>query len=100
MYANGRIRRYIVNYREYKNHYQWHDDGEEGKSINVSSSENQLVLSGLDGGRKYQVAVAAYTVDFGPRSEWETIMVGKCAILNSYFIQVRINTNRYARFLL
>lgn len=98
MYANGEIRRYIVSYREYKNHYQWHDDGEEGKSINVSSSENQLVLSGLDGGRKYQFAVRAYTVDFGPRSEWETIMVGKYAILHSYFIQIRVNTNRCVRF--
>ena len=85
MSANGQVRRYIVSYREYKNHYQWYDDGEEGKSINVSSSENQLVLGGLDGGRKYQIAVAAYTIDFGPQSDWQTIMVGKwvcCTVIS------------------
>lgn len=78
MEANGQVRGYTVHCREWKNHYQWSDDGGKGNSINVSSSENHLVLSGLDGGRKYQIAVSAFTVDFGPHSEWQTIMVGKC----------------------
>ena len=78
MEANGQVRGYTVHYREWKNHYQWWDDEEKGKSINVSSSDNQLVLRELDRGRKYQIAVSAFTVDFGPHSEWQTIMVGKC----------------------
>jgi len=81
MYANGQIRMYVIYYREWRHHYHWHDDGELGKVVNVSSSENQLVLNDLDGGRVYQVAVAAYTIDFGPRSEWETFQVGEYVLL-------------------
>lgn len=75
--ANGHIRGYIVYCRVFKNYYHWHDDGELGKSVNVSSSETQIVLSGLDGGRLYQVSVLAYTIDMGPRSEWIKVLVGK-----------------------
>lgn len=76
-YANGDLRGYLVYYREYKNQYEWSpDDGELGESVNVSSSETQVVLNDLDGGRKYQISVAAFTVDVGPRSEWQAIIIG------------------------
>lgn len=78
-YANGQLRGYLIYFRAYKREYEWHDDGELGQILNVSLSETHVVLSGLDGGRKYQISVAAFTVDVGPRSEWETILVGKCA---------------------
>lgn len=68
---------YTVYVRHYKDEYDWHDDGELGRSINVSSSESHVVLNNVEGGRRYQVSVAAFTVDWGPRSDWETFMVGK-----------------------
>lgn len=68
---------YTVYVRHYKHEYEWHDDGELGRSINVSSSESHVVLNNLEGGRRYQVSVAAFTVAWGPRSDWETFMVGK-----------------------
>lgn len=90
-FANGELRGYFVYIREYKNHYEWSDDGELGTSINVSHSETQVVLDDLDGGRKYQISVAAFTVDVGPRSEWQTIVVGKCEFLFS----ILFNKPRY-----
>ena len=81
VHANGEIRLYVVYLREWRHHYRWYDDDELARVVNVSSSDNQLLLSDLDGGRVYQVAVAAYTVDFGPRSEWEKFQVGKYALL-------------------
>jgi len=81
MYANGEIRLYVVYLREWRHHYQWYDDDELARVVNVSSSDNQLFLSDLDGGRVYQVAVAAFTVDVGPLSDWEKFQVGKCAPL-------------------
>ena len=81
VHANGEIRLYVVYLREWRQHYRWYDDDELARIVNVSSSDNQLSLSDLDGGRVYQVAVAAYTVDFGPRSEWEKFQVGKYALL-------------------
>ena len=77
--SNGQLSGYKVYLRVYKDHYQWHGDGELGQCINVSSSENHVVLSKLDGGRRYQVSVAAFTVEVGHRSDWETFLVGKCA---------------------
>lgn len=75
--SNGQLRGYAVYLRYYKQEYEWHDDGELGRMVNVSSSENHVVLNELDGGRRYQVSVAAFTVEVGPRSDWETFMVGK-----------------------
>lgn len=80
-YANGEIRLYGVYLREWRHHYQWYDDDQLARVVNVSSSDNQLLLSDLDGGRVYQVAVAAFTIDFGPRSDWEKFQVGKYALL-------------------
>lgn len=80
MHANGEIRLYVVYLREWRHHYRWYDDDELARVVNVSSSDNQLLLSDLDGGRVYQVAVAAFTIDFGPRSEWEKFQVGKYAL--------------------
>ena len=78
-YANGEIRLYIVYLREWRHHYQWSDDDQLARVVNVSLSDNQLLLSDFDGGRVYQVAVAAFTIDYGPRSEWEKFQVGKYA---------------------
>jgi len=75
-YVNGKLQGYLIFTRLYKHEYEWHDDGELGQILNVSLSETHVVLSGLDGGRRYQISVAAFTVDVGPRSEWETVMVG------------------------
>ena len=80
-YANGKLQGYLVFTRPYKHEYEWHDDGELGQILNISLSETHVILSGLDGGRRYQISVAAVTVDVGPLSEWETIMVGKCALI-------------------
>ena len=79
-FTNGQLLWYIIYLRFYKNEYEWYDDGELGRSINVSSSETYVILDNLDGGRRYQVSVAALTVDVGPKSNWETFMVGKCVI--------------------
>lgn len=79
-FTNGQLLWYIVYLRFYKNEYEWYDDGEFGRSINVSSSETYVILDDIDGGRRYQVSVAAFTVDVGPKSNWETFMVGKCVI--------------------
>ena len=76
-FANGQVLGYIIYLRFYKHEYQWYDDGELGRSVNVSSSETQAILDDLDGGRRYQVSVAAFTVDVGPKSNWMTFMVGK-----------------------
>ncbi|XP_020608539.1 MAM and fibronectin type III domain-containing protein 1-like [Orbicella faveolata] len=75
-FTNGQLIGYIIYLRFYKNEYEWYDDGELGRSVNVSSSETQVILDDLDGGRRYQVSVAAFTVDVGPKSNWETFMVG------------------------
>jgi len=77
IHANGEIRLYEVFLRHH--HYQWYHDGELVRAVNVSSSENQLLLRDLEGGRVYEVAVAAFTIEFGPRSEWEKFQVGKYA---------------------
>lgn len=80
-YANGKLKGYMIFTRSYKREYEWHDDGELGQILNVSLSDTHVILSGLDGGRRYQISVAPVTVDVGPRSEWTTIMVGKCALI-------------------
>lgn len=77
-FTNGQLLGYIIYLRFYKHEYQWYDDGELGRSVNVSSSESQVILDDLDGGGRYQVSVAAFTVDVGPKSNWMTFMVGKC----------------------
>lgn len=79
-FSNGQLLGYRIYLRFYKNEYEWHDDGELGQSVNVSSSENQVILNDLDGGRRYQISVAAFTVDVGPKSNWQTFMVGTCVI--------------------
>ena len=84
MYANGEIRLYVVYLREWRHHYQSYDDDELARVVNAGSSDTQLFLSNLDGGRVYQVAVAAFTVDVGPLSDWEKFQVGKCALLLFY----------------
>ena len=83
-YANGKLLGYKVHIREWKNHYEWgHDDGDMGDVIRVNSTDTHLALEGFDGGRKYQIAVAAFTVDDGPISDWETVLIGKQEINSS-----------------
>lgn len=83
-YANGKLLGYKVHIREWKNHYEWgYDDGDMGDVIRVNSTDTHLALEGLDGGRKYQIAVAAFTVDDGPISDWETVLIGKQEINSS-----------------
>ena len=77
-YANGKLLGYKVQIREWKYHYEWwYDDGDMGDVIRVNSTDTHLTLESLDGGRKYQIAVAAITVDDGPKSDWETVLIGK-----------------------
>ena len=70
--ANGQLRGYTVYLRDHYNH-----DEREYKRFNVTFPDTQIVLHGLDGARKIDVAVAAFTIGYGPRSDWETIRVGK-----------------------
>ena len=77
-YANGKLLGYKVQIREWKSHYEWwYNDGDVGDVIRVNSTDTHLTLENLDGGRKYQIAVAAFTVDDGPKSDWETVIIGK-----------------------
>lgn len=96
-YANGKLQGYLIFTRTYKNEYEWHDDGEFEQILNVSISETHVVLHGLDGGRRYQISVAAFTVDVGPLSEWATIMVGKCALLLHIELQKHLCQGKYIR---
>lgn len=80
-YANVKLKGYMIFTRSYKREYEWHDNGELGQILYVSLSDTHVILSGLDGGRRYQISVAAVTVDVGPRSEWTTIVVGKWALI-------------------
>ena len=86
-HSNGQLRGYTFYLRLYKHEYELHDDGELGRMVNVSSSDHHVILE-LDGGRKYQVSVAAFTVETGPRSDWETFMVGMYAFINIKLIRM------------
>ncbi len=72
--TNGQIEGYTIYYREYKYYYYSEE------SVNVTDPNVfQLVLSGLDAGGKYQIAVSAFTsAGEGPRSPWLSITVSKC----------------------
>ena len=75
-YANGQIQGYTVFYREYK--YYFFKDNAENITIN-DPDVFQMVLRGLNGGSKYQIAVAAFTsMGHGPRSPWISFVVGEC----------------------
>ncbi len=74
--TNGQIQGYTIYYREYKYYYYYYSE----ESVNVTDPNVlQVVLSGLDAGGKYQIAVTAFTsAGEGPRSPWLSITVGKC----------------------
>ena len=77
-HTNGQIRGYTVFYRDYKYYYDHYKDNAENITIN-DPNVFQMVLRGLNGGSKYQIAVAAFTsVDHGPRSPWISFIVGEC----------------------
>ena len=88
-YANGYLRGYRVYCREQNYHHRPDYDHRHeylGKSINTSSSDTQVVIRNLDGGKIYEISVAAFTVRLGPHSEWQWIMVGKKIFYNSFII--------------
>ena len=72
-FSNGRIQGYRVYYTE--NRYYWYSE----TIINITDPNvHQTVLSGLSEGRRYQIAVAAYTsAGQGPRSPWFIITAGE-----------------------
>lgn len=76
-HANGQLHGYTVYLRHYNNRH----DENSGERFNVSSSETQILLDGLDGGRKYSISVTAFTTKEGPRSDWKTVIVGKFVLL-------------------
>ena len=77
-YASGQIRGYSIFYRDYRDYYYLHEDKAENITIN-DPNVFQMVLRGLNGGSKYQIAVAAFTsVGQGPRSPWISFVVGEC----------------------
>ena len=79
-YTIGHLEGYTVYYREQNYHHRPDYDHRYeylGKSINTSSSDTQVVIRNLDGGKMYEISIAAFTVHLGPRSEWRWIMVGK-----------------------
>ena len=77
--TNGPLRGYTVYYRE-QNYYGYHYYYRYeylGHSINTSASTTTVVLGNLDGGKKYEIAVAAFNLYLGPRSGWQRFIVGK-----------------------
>lgn len=77
-HRNGQIRGYTVFYRDYKYYYYYYNDNAENITIN-DPNVFQMVLRGLNGGSKYQIAVAAFTSrGQGPRSPWISHVVGEC----------------------
>ena len=79
-YTNGQIRGYTVYYRDYKDYYYNYYYGDKAENVTIEDPNVfQMVLRGLNGGSKYQIAVAAFTsVGEGPRSPWISFVVGEC----------------------
>ena len=73
-FSNGQIQGYRVYKTE--NRYYWYSE----TIINITDPNvRQTVLSGLNEGRRYRIAVAAYTsAGQGPRSPWLIITAGEC----------------------
>ena len=79
-HANGQIRGYTVHYRNYKDYYYYYYHGDKAENVTINDSNVfEMVLRGLNGGSKYQIAVSAFTsVGEGPRSPWISFVVGEC----------------------
>ena len=79
-YTNGQIRGYTVYYRDYKDYYYNYYYGDKAENVTIEDPNVfQMVLRGLNGGSKYQIAVAAFTsVGEGPWSPWISFVVGEC----------------------
>ena len=80
--TNGPLRGYTVYYRDQfttgeQNYYYYYRYEYLGHSINTSASTTTVVLRNLDGGKKYEIAVAAFNLYLGPRSGWQRFIVGK-----------------------
>ena len=78
-YTNGKIQGHIVYYRDSKDYYYYYYYGDHAENVTITDPNVfQMVLRGLNGGSKYQVAVAAFTsVGEGPRSPWLSIVAGE-----------------------
>lgn len=66
---HGVINGYNLYYRERHHH--------EERKMNISSSETRVTLFDLQPLKEYEIAIEAFTSIAGPRSEWQTIVVGK-----------------------
>ena len=79
-YTNGQIQGYTVHYRNYDYYYYYYYYGDHAKNVTINDPNVfQMVLHGLNGGSKYQIAVSAFTsVGEGPRSPWISLVVGEC----------------------
>ena len=76
-YTNGLIQGYIVYYRDHKDYYYDYEDHAGNVTI-TDPNVFQMVLRGLNGGSKYQIAVAAFTLaGEGPRSSWISVVAGE-----------------------
>ncbi|XP_067024678.1 uncharacterized protein [Acropora muricata] len=82
--TNGPLRGYTVYYRE-QYYYYHHDDRYLGQSTNTSASTRTIVLRNLDGGKKYEISVAAFNLYLGSRSEWQRFIVGCGGSFNNLF---------------
>ena len=84
-HQHGIINGYIVYYKE-RYHY-------EETKLNISSSLTQVILFGLHPFKEYEIAVEAFTSKVGPRSEWQTIVVGKwqyCLLMNQWMKKSKV----------
>lgn len=66
---HGVIAGYNLYYREKHNH--------EERKLNTSSSVTRVTFFDLQPLKEYEIAIEAFTSKVGPRSEWQTIVVGK-----------------------
>ena len=77
-YANGRLLRYKVYYREY-NYYRY---SYYAKSVNTSSANvTMVILRDLKQATRYQIAVTAFTSKGeGRRSSWYSVTTGNAFV--------------------
>jgi len=77
-YTNGLIQGYIVYYRGRKD-YSLYYYGDHAENVTITDPNVfQMVLRSLNGGSKYKVAVAAFTLaGEGPRSPWLLVAAGE-----------------------
>ncbi|XP_068712588.1 uncharacterized protein [Montipora foliosa] len=98
-YTNGQIQGYTVHYRNYDYYYYYYYYyGDNAKNVTINDPNVfQMVLRGLNGGRKYQIAVSAFTsVGEGPRSPWISFVVGCGGNFNQSFGTIHLQKSDYS----